>query len=237
LTAKARELGAAEVAPAALPAPDHEARRRELLAALEAIEGADPALKARADDLRRRLAALRPGDTGKDALTRALDQRQVDLARLRDEITLREAGVAPPASSLLAAEQRAARDALREVRGRLALLEETPAPKPNLTPEEIERKKQSVEVLTAPCAKCHVLKDAAFTRVVPAGRVLVRSTFAHDPHLKQAECARCHAGVEASKLSADLNFKGVASCQECHAPRATRDNCATCHRYHPPVAP
>jgi hypothetical protein len=197
----------------------------------------DPELKARADDLRRRLAALRPGDTVAEALTRALEQRKTDLARLRDEISLREEGTAPPATPLLAAEQRAARDALRRVQARLALLEESPAPKSNVSAEELERKKQSVEVLTAPCAKCHVVKDAALTRVVPAGRVLVRSTFAHDPHLKQAECARCHAGIEKSKLSSDLNFTGVASCQECHAPRATSDTCVTCHRYHPPVAP
>jgi len=237
LKAKAAELASAGLAPAALPAGDHEARRQELLAALEAVESVDPGLKARADDLRRRLAALRPGDTGTEALIRALDQRKTDLARVRDEITLREEGTASPATSLLAAEQRAARDALRRVQARLLLLEESPAPKSNLTAEELERKKQSVEVLIAPCAKCHVVKDAAFTRVAPAGRVLVRSTFAHDPHLKQAECARCHAGVEKSKLSSDLNFKGVASCQECHAPRATSDTCVTCHRYHPPVAP
>jgi Cytochrome c3/Cytochrome c7 and related cytochrome c len=237
LKAKAAELTSAGLVPAALPAGDHEARRQELLAALEAVQSVDPELKPRADDLRRRLAALRPGDTGTEALTRALDQRKADLARLKDEIALRESGTAPPATSLLAAEQRATRDAMRLVRARLQLLAAAPEPKANVTPEELERKKQSVEVLTAPCVKCHVVKDAAFTRVVPAGRVLVRSTFAHDPHLKQADCARCHAGVEKSKLSSDLNFKGVESCRECHTPRETRETCATCHRYHPPVAP
>jgi hypothetical protein len=237
LKVKAAGLAAAAFAPAALPVGDHEARRQELLGALEAVASVDPGLKPRADDLRRRLAALRPGDTGTEALTRALDQRKADLARLQDEIVLRESGTAPPATSLLAAEQRATRDAMRLVQARLDQLAAAPEPKANVTPEELERKKQSVEVLTAPCVKCHVVKDAAFTRVVPAGRVLVRSTFAHDPHLKQADCARCHAGVEKSKLSSDLNFKGVESCRECHAPRETRETCATCHKYHPPVAP
>ena len=89
----------------------------------------------------------------------------------------------------------------------------------------------------APCAKCHLFKDAAFTRVVPARRVLVRSNFVHGPHLLQAECARCHPGVELSKKSSDVNFKGVATCQECHAPGKTREDCASCHNYHPPVSP
>ena len=218
---------------------DHEARRQELLAALEAVASVDPELKRRADDLRRRLAALRPGDTGTEALTRALDQRKADLARLEDEIALRESGTAPPATSLLAA--RAAGRCATPCAGVRARLDQLAAgagaESRRSRAEELERKKQSAEVLTAPCVKCHVVKDAALTRVVPAGRVLVRSTFAHDPHLKQADCARCHAGVEKSKLSSDLNFTGVASCRECHAPRETRETCATCHKYHPPVAP
>jgi hypothetical protein len=237
LEAKVKELSAAALLPAALPPGDHDARRKELLSALDAIEAADPDLKLRADDLRRRLAALRPGDSGAEVLKRALDQRKADLVRIDDEIGLREAGVAPPAAPLLAGELRAVRDALRDVRARLADLSEGPPPKANLTPDEVERKKQSIEVLVAPCVKCHVVKDAAFTPVRPAGRVLVRSTFAHGPHLKQAECARCHEGVEKSKLSADLNFKGVASCRECHASGQTRADCATCHKYHSPVAP
>ncbi len=237
LQTKLSTLKAAGMLSAAIPGDDYEARRKELLAALEAIEGADPGLKLRADDLRRRVAALRPGDTGAEILKRALDQRKADLARVADEIALRESGLAPPSMALLAAQQRAIRDALKEVRSRLALLSEGPAPKAKITPEERERKKQSAEVLVAPCAKCHVFKEAALTRVAPARRVLVRSNFVHGPHLLQAECFRCHAGVERSKKSSDVNFKGVASCQECHAPGRTREDCASCHKYHPPVSP
>jgi hypothetical protein len=237
LKARLQQLSPAALLPAALPADDLAPRRKELLAALDAIGEADPQLKLRADDLRRRLAALQPGDTAAEVLKRALDQRKADLLRLDDEITLRESGVAPPAAALLAAEQRAVRDALRQVRARLAVLSEGPSPKADLSADERERKTQSAEVLVAPCAKCHLVESAAFTRVVPAGRVLVRSTFAHSPHLKQAECARCHAGVELSKKSSDLNFKGVASCRECHTRGETREDCAFCHTYHPPVAP
>ena len=237
LKAKLAAFKSAGLLPAALPAGDLEARRKELLAALDAVETADPELKLRADDLRRRLSALRPGDTGAEVLNRALDQRRADLLRVADEMVLREAGVAPPASALLAGEQRALRDALHAVEGRLAQLSQGPAPKANVTTEERERKKQSAEVLTAPCAKCHVFANAAFTRMIPAGRVLVRSTFAHAPHLKQADCGSCHPGVEKSKKSTDLNFTGVASCRQCHTGGKTRDDCASCHKYHAPVAP
>ena len=237
LRAKLATLKSAGLLPAALPEGDLEARRKELLAALDAVEATDPELKLRADDLRRRLSALRPGDTGAEVLNRALDQRRADLLRVGDEIVLREAGVAPPATALLAGEQRALRDALRSVEGRLAQLSLGPAPKANVTDEDRERKKQSVQVLTAPCAKCHVFANGAFTRMIPAGRVLVRSTFAHGPHLKQAECGSCHAEVEKSKKSTDLNFAGVASCRQCHAGGKTRDDCASCHKYHAPVAP
>ena len=145
-----------------------------------------------------------PATRGAEVLKRALDQRKADLLRVGDEIALREAGVAPPASALLAGEQRALRDALRERPGApRPICPRARRPRPTLTAEERERKKQSVEALRAlraPSATSS--QDAAFTpHDRRRGRVLVRSTFAHGPHLKQAECARCHAGVEKSKKS------------------------------------
>jgi len=53
----------------------------------------------------------------------------------------------------------------------------------------------------------------------------------------QAECARCHKGIEASAQSSDLFVPGIASCRECHGPGAVRSDCVTCHRYHPEAAP
>ena len=44
-------------------------------------------------------------------------------------------------------------------------------------------------------------------------------------------------GGEEQEVSADLNFTGVASCRECHAGGKTRADCASCHKYHAPVAP
>jgi hypothetical protein len=76
--------------------------------------------------------------------------------------------------------------------------------------------------------------------------VLWRATFTHRDHLTQGEtCGSCHAGgegeaawsVETSRESGDLNFKGVASCQECHTRGRVSDACQKCHDYHPPARP
>jgi hypothetical protein len=85
--------------------------------------------------------------------------------------------------------------------------------------------------------KCHVVKDAALAPVRAARPVLTRARFVHQPHLLQADCVRCHNGIEQSASSADLVFKGVQSCQECHGATAVRQDCIGCHRYHAPNVP
>ncbi len=201
------------------------------------MEGTDPALKLRAEDLRRRLLAYNPGEVGVEMLTRVRDQRGAERARVRDEISLRQAGVASPAGALLAAEQRGVRDALVQTRGRLKEIGETAPGAPTLTGEAKAARLQALGVLTAACQKCHLLDGPAMLPVRPARPVLVRATFVHAPHLLQADCARCHAGVEKSTHATELNFKGVESCQECHRPRAVRQDCQSCHRYHPRAMP
>jgi hypothetical protein len=61
----------------------------------------------------------------------------------------------------------------------------------------------------------------------------VRAAFVHGPHLGQATCASCHAGVEASEGSGPSHLPGVARCRECHAPGRVLSSCQQCHRYHP----
>jgi hypothetical protein len=80
-------------------APAHRrlrARRQEILGLLEAVEAADPALKPRTADLRRRIVALQPGENAAELLGRVRDQRQASLDRLKDEIKLRDQGIGPP---------------------------------------------------------------------------------------------------------------------------------------------
>ena len=238
LKAAGEALGSGAAA-SALPSDEFEARRRELLSALDAIEAADPALAPRAQDLRRRALALSPGEPGADLLQRVRTQRQAERQRVMDEQSLRAAGIAPPGEALLEPEREALQRAIGEVQARLALLAQAPAPRAPLTPAELQRKKETVEVLTVPCVKCHIFNGAAMVRPVAARPVLVRARFEHQPHLLpvQGDCYHCHGAVRQSKVSADLNFAGIQSCRECHKPRSVSQDCQTCHRYHPPAVP
>jgi hypothetical protein len=236
---EAAKLKAAAAAPSATGTrQEFDARRKQVLALLDAVEAADPALKPRADDLRRRLVALVPGDSTEDVLTRARDQRQAELARIRDERMLRATGVMPPASALLLGEQRGLQTAITEVEVQLKRLEEGPPVAAGFGEEDRARKKESLESLVSSCVKCHAMTGATLDHVRAARPVMVRARFMHQPHLQvTADCNRCHAGIEASKLASDLNFKGVQSCQECHSAGSARQDCLSCHRYHPPAVP
>ena len=233
LRAAAAEKGAG---PAPLSTADFEARRQELLALLEAVEAADPALKPRTADLRRRIVALVPGENAADLLARVRDQRQASLDRLKDEIKLRDQGIAPPRTALLDAERRDLQRALTAARAQLAALAAA-ATTSTLTDEERQKKRETAEVLAAACMKCHILKAGAFEPVRAARPVLARARFIHEPHLIQADCAKCHPGLEASKLSKDLNFKGIQSCRECHKPFQASQDCRECHLFHPKAVP
>ena len=237
LQAQAEALRALGAPAAALPDADREARRKELLTLLDAIEAVDPELAPRAADLRRRLLALSAGESPGELLARVRDQRAAERARVEDEIALRASGVQPPPMALLAGEQRALRDALAAVQEKLAALSDTPEPAGPLGEELVRRKRATFEVLSAACRKCHVTAGIALAPLSVARPRLVRAVFTHAPHLLQAECARCHAGVEQSKQAAELSFKGIASCRECHRPRAARSDCQVCHRYHPRPLP
>src|SRR5262249_28431234 len=158
--------------PAPLPAADFEARRQEVLALLDAVEAADPALKPRAADLRRRVVALVPGENAADLLGRVRGQRQAALDRLRDELKLRAQGVGPPGPRWLDADRRELQKALTDARAQLASLTLVSANAPSLSAEERQRRKETAEVLAAACTKCHMLKAGAFAPVRAARPVL-----------------------------------------------------------------
>jgi hypothetical protein len=223
--------------PAALPPVDHAARRDELIALLDAVEAADPAARHRAEDLRRRLLALSPGEASAELLARVRGQRRAAAARVADEIALRRSGVAPPAEALLDAERQGLERARQEVEEELADLAALPERGGSLAPEERERRAEAARVLAAPCLKCHLADGLAFARVRAARPVLVRARFSHAPHLLQADCARCHPTAARSAAAEELSFRGVASCRECHRTFGVRQDCQSCHRYHPPPAP
>lgn len=233
--AKTTAEDAASTEPKGLSASELEKRRAELLSVLSAIETAEPALASRAQDLRRRLVALRPGDLSATALGRARDQRLAERERLADEVQLRESGLAPSALVPAAEDERAVREALARAEARLAALAPPRGEPP--PPEALSLKRETMETLAAPCVVCHRLDRGALVGPAPARTVLTGARFLHAPHLAHASCGSCHGGIEKSRSSSDLALPRVERCRECHTPGRVRDGCLTCHRYHPRAAP
>jgi hypothetical protein len=249
----------AQLAPpaAGLSPVEFEAMRRRLLALVDAVAASDKLLRARADYLRMRLLALTPGESGLEGLKRARQQRAHELERIRDEIALRRSGLPPTALPDL--ERRAVERALAEAEAKLREFPEpTTAP---VSPTARAGAEESLRALTGAagdrCAKCHVIQDGSFAPVIASKPVLVLSAFLHEPHLRatvptppfwrrlmgtaraagagsHTSCTYCHEGIAASKSSADLHLKSIQSCRECHRPQGARQDCQSCHRYHPP---
>lgn len=223
------------------------AKRSDLLRILDAVEKADPARKAQAEELRRRLAQLSPGADDEGVLVRARAQRQATLDRIRDEIRLRRSGTPPPSATLLEGERRAIRRALDQTTSRIRFLDRVPEPAGELDAQERVRKQEAVAALTKGCRICHAVSaDGILPPVKAAKSVLWRATFQHREHLVKGEtCASCHSGgqdaskwsVETSDKSSDLDFEGVARCRECHRSGEASTDCQECHHYHPPTVP
>jgi hypothetical protein len=239
LSGEAEALKGQRVAMAPLSEEEFKARQDELLKALDAIDAASPALKWRTTDLRRRIQSLSSGDSSLEVLTRAREQRLAQLDRVQDEIRLRDSGVRSPGEGLLAQQAAAIRAAIERTSRDLKLFEGPQIVQAGLAPQELARKKGSLESLVAACVKCHEITNGAMAPVRAARPVLVRAKFVHAPHLLpvQNDCFHCHASIEKSKLSADINFSGVQSCRECHKTWGVRQDCQICHQYHPPAVP
>jgi hypothetical protein len=164
---------------------DLEARRRELLATLDALAAAEPARARTVEDLRRRLMALRPGETSPENLQRALRQRRQDLARLADEIRLREKAIPAEVRSL---PERVGLEAeLKRLRDDLANYYQLPEGEP-LSEADLARKRDAIVKLTGAgtkehCAKCHLIDEGSLARPRPAKSLMVRAVFAHRKHL------------------------------------------------------
>ena len=91
--------------------------------------------------------------------------------------------------------------------------------------------------MAAACTKCHILAGGrARSRARGAAGPGARPFRARAAPL-QADCASCHPGIEASKVSKDLNFKGIQSCRECHKPFQASQDCRECHLFHPKAVP
>jgi hypothetical protein len=86
------------------------------------------------------------------------------------------------------------------------------------------------------CEYCHTLKREgdALPQVAPPAirsRWLPHARFDHGAH-RPVACAECHKAA-ASTETRDVMLPSIATCRECHTPRAgARTGCVECHRYH-----
>lgn len=96
------------------------------------------------------------------------------------------------------------------------------------------------------CFLCHVESGSrADSATVPQplavleetkipGRWLQRGGFAHRAHDRLA-CSTCHAAVEQSEQTSDVNLPGKEVCQRCHVDgvrQSAGTQCSLCHLYH-----
>lgn len=102
------------------------------------------------------------------------------------------------------------------------------------------------EALTAPCRRCHTVRDATIVRVQADLRSLRRAEFDHRAHVLQRRCLDCHSQIpigrylgSGEEVPAELdraeirNLPRVAVCAECHNRRLASERCVTCHLFHP----
>ena len=93
------------------------------------------------------------------------------------------------------------------------------------------------------CAYCHTAITPAASpsgvfHVEPPripGAWLGRAHFSHQSH-EMLGCLQCHTQASTSVATSDVMLPGIASCRECHNPRAgAPSDCTTCHIYHEPT--
>jgi hypothetical protein len=215
-----------------------ESRRRSLLRLLDAIDARVPdSARDRVSRLRRQVLAVQAGSSGAGdlATARRLRQRQLDRLELETEIGNSAIDRLDEPTQDGSLDRAEIERRLTLLRGQFENLSRSPrGPVPTDEAERAAQSRTLVSLLT-PCRKCHEM-DAAATRLQPvrvAEPVLRRSVFNHAPHLLQTKCESCHANVRTSKAATDVSLPSIDSCRTCHNRSQVRDDCATCHRFHP----
>jgi len=199
---------------------------------------ADSTLGARAARLRQEAASLSGERTAPSPLLKDdFEKRREEIRRLLGAVE----GIEDPNLQETARGLRARIEALAPGESSPEVLRRALEKRARL-PAEQSRKEEAIEMLTASCATCHLPSGASpvpLFQVSAARPVLTGSRFNHRPHLLQLEgdCTRCHAGIEASASSRDVNFGGVGLCQSCHRAGESRKDCGFCHRYHAEEGP
>ena len=182
-----------------LSAEQFEARRSELLRALDAVaRQGNPSLQARIALVRQRVLMLRSGESA--ATRRARLQDALDRVQLEIELA---SGGEHGAPSAIASERdrRAVEARLALLVGQLARSSASTAAAPmDAAPDAAA---DVVATLAGPCLKCHDLDGARLAPVAAATRVFRQAAFTHKPHVLQADCLSCHGGISTSKRATD----------------------------------
>lgn len=170
----------------------------------------------------------------RDAPQARLTQLQQRLSRIGQAAP----GSQPPPAVLTLGARKQLERAIAETEAGLRVLsgdaKGEPAP---LSPAERRAAQAALDALTAPCRSCHAPDEAgAFVPVRAAQHVLRDAAFVHAPHLLYADCARCHAAIAQSKTAEALHLEGIGTCRGCHGAAGVREDCQSCHRYHPKAA-
>ena len=102
-----------------------------------------------------------------------------------------------------------------------------------------------VNKLTAECQTCHIVQNATILRVQKDQRTLLRAEFNHQTHVLQNGCLDCHQHTDFKEFAnatdipaeadnaAILNIPAIKNCQSCHTAEAAKNQCITCHQFHP----
>jgi hypothetical protein len=212
-----------------LSAQEFEARRDELLRALDAIaRQGNASLQARIALLRQRVLMLRSGESAADRRARL----QAMLDRVTLEIELVKSGEhAAPSAIASEKDRRAVEARIALLSGQLARVSASTGAAPMEPPPSDAV--DAIATLAGPCLKCHELDGARLAPVAAATRVFRQAAFSHKPHVLQTGCLSCHGGIPTSKRATDLEVPAVETCRSCHTPSKAPVGCMTCHSYHP----
>lgn len=117
---------------------------------------------------------------------------------------------------------------------------------PELSEEQVEAYRETIDKLTQPCQTCHRVEQATIARVQKDQDKLVRAEFNHGDHIIHSNCLDCHNQIPIRKYAAKdtrapaskdragiFNLPTIDKCQSCHTKGQAPTTCVSCHVFHP----
>lgn len=83
------------------------------------------------------------------------------------------------------------------------------------------------------CAGCHEATEPYVVEYGARGPRLGELVFSHEKHVtgQGLECATCHGGIETAEEIPSGSMPPMALCQDCHAKKQVKEDCAVCHTH------